>query len=471
VRALRGRAARDLAVLAALACALVGVSAAIAGIDAAPRQPRAFAAGLAVALALHAAAAVWVLRRRPPAGPALALILVAGLAAGLAQVPHRPDTSGDVHRYVWDGRVLTSGINPYRYPPEHPALVPLRDEAVYPGINRKPVRTIYPPAAQGLFAGVYLLHRDSVRWTKLAFVGLAAAAGLALALLLRRLGRRPALTIMFAWHPLVVLEVGRAGHVDVAAALLALLALLAATARRPAGAGALLAAGALVKPGAAIVLPALLGRRSGPPWRAAAAFAATAVALYLPFLGAGAGVLGYLPGYLREEGFASGDRFYPLGLLRRALGRDGLPEAAVAGYQALAALAVAAALAWWWRRPPASLRQAAGRAGGLLLLVLLLATPTYPWYLILLCALLPLMPPVLLAPAAALTATGGFLYLQWWLPGTPGWPVDLAWGLPSLVLAGALARRRGRADPLSRPGPGGAARPAPRRPAPRPSGG
>jgi hypothetical protein len=446
---------------------VVGVSAWTARWEAAPEHPRGFAAAVVAGLALWGAAAVWTARRRPPSGPALALILVAALAAGLAQVGHAPDTSGDVYRYVWDGRVAAEGINPYRHPPEDPALAHLRDDEIYPGINRKPVRTIYPPAAQGLFAGVYLAHRDSVEWTKLVFVLLGTAAAAVLALLLRRLGRRPELAILFAWHPLVIVEVGRAGHVDVAAVLAVHLALLAHAARRTAGGGALLAVAALVKPYAAVLLPALMAP-GGHRWRAPAAFGATAVLAYLPFLGVGAAVLGYLPGYLAEEGFDSGDRFYLLGAARRVLGVSDVPAALVTLYQALAAAAVVMALWWWWRHPPPALGAAVERAGGLLLLVLVLASPTYPWYLILLCGLLPLLSPALLWPAAMLAGAGELLYLQWWLPTSPGWPVDVTWGAAALALAGSAAWRLRAA---TRPGRGRAARPARRRPDPRPSDG
>ena len=149
---------------------------------------------------------------------------------------------------------------------------------------------------------------------KLAFALIdGIVAVLLLALLLARLGRPPALALVYAWHPLPILEIGRSGHVDGLAVVLLLAALLAHAGRRPLASGALLAGAALVKFYAAAVLPALLwvgGRRTPKP---VVAFAATAVVAYLPYLGVGTGVLGYLPGYLEEEGFETGQRFYLLG--------------------------------------------------------------------------------------------------------------------------------------------------------------
>ena len=58
-----------------------------------------------------------------------------------------PFLSSDMYRYVWDGRVQVAGINPYRYVPADPALQSLRDDAIYPHINRADIaRTIYPPS-------------------------------------------------------------------------------------------------------------------------------------------------------------------------------------------------------------------------------------------------------------------------------------------------------------------------------------
>ena len=43
-----------------------------------------------------------------------------------------PTLSDDMFRYVWDGRVQAHGISPYRYPPDAPQLVFLRDAVIYP---------------------------------------------------------------------------------------------------------------------------------------------------------------------------------------------------------------------------------------------------------------------------------------------------------------------------------------------------
>ncbi|HYU11270.1 MAG TPA: hypothetical protein VEK82_01760, partial [Stellaceae bacterium] len=60
-----------------------------------------------------------------------------------------PYLSTDVYRYVWDGRVMAAGINPYRYVPAAPQLEPLRDTDIFRSINRAgTAMTIYPPVAE-----------------------------------------------------------------------------------------------------------------------------------------------------------------------------------------------------------------------------------------------------------------------------------------------------------------------------------
>ena len=96
----------------------------------------------------HAAA-----RRRGRA--ALAAFCWSGLAMRLIVLPS-PPASTDIYRYIWDGRVQAAGINPYRYLPADEALQALRDEAIYPQINRAGYApTIYPPIAA---AGVLRRH-------------------------------------------------------------------------------------------------------------------------------------------------------------------------------------------------------------------------------------------------------------------------------------------------------------------------
>ena len=95
---------------------------------------------------------------------AIWLVLGVAVAMRLLTLTAPPVLSSDLYRYVWDGRVQLAGINPYRYLPAADELAFLRDEAVYPHINRAEyAHTVYPPAAQAIFALAAVADAGRVR--------------------------------------------------------------------------------------------------------------------------------------------------------------------------------------------------------------------------------------------------------------------------------------------------------------------
>ena len=439
--AITKRSACDLAILALLGAGLVAGSWQIAQWTFVPNHPAAFGAIFVAELALYALASLWVIRRQPSARPTLITIFVVAAAARLLLVPAAPTVSDDIYRYVWDGRIQSAGINPYAYPPDDPALARFRDDAIYPGINRKPARTIYPPVAQAFFRAVYAIHPDSVAWTKLILTVCDLAACAALAMLLRVVGARPERVILYAWHPLLTLEVAHSGHLDVLAVLLVVLAVWARVSGRFGRAGALLAGAALVKFYALVALPALLARSRRSLAVFLGALCGVIVLTYLPFLGVGSHVLGYLGGYVAEEGIASGKRYYllqqVLWLARHATGDPGVGTPAIATlvYQ-IGIVAVMAAIAFWCAGHPASsARDVADRIALLFIVLFALASPVQSWYMLLLLATLPLVSRRMLLPISLVVGGAELVYLTWWLPGSPAWPIATDYDLRAVAMA------------------------------------
>ncbi|MCP9487256.1 MAG: glycosyltransferase 87 family protein [Gaiellaceae bacterium MAG52_C11] len=433
---MRTRAALDLGVLAVLGGACLASTVWLGG-ELEPGdfgRPLGVLAAVAAAMLLpYVAAVAWVVWRRPPRRAALVLVVAVAAMLRLVLVSGEPALSNDVYRYVWDGRVQAAGINPYRHAPADPELAFLRDAEISPRLNRIGVPTAYPPVAQGLFGGLYRLHADSVPWTKLAIVLLDLLAVGLLAYLLARARRPPAWALVYAWHPLVVFELAGSGHVEGLAVLLVLGALAAAFSRRAVVTGVLLAAAALVKPYALVLAPAFLRRGRDLP-TVLAAGALTVALAYAPFAGAGLRALGYLPGYLREEGFTSGYRFYLLGLV------DGDPSAAViALYVAAAAALLLGVAVSFLLRPPGSAGALAERALLLFTTVWVLTSPTYPWYALLAVALVPLARGAVLLPGAAIALLAPFLYLHISVAAHPDWPRHVVYGGCTLALVGAAA--------------------------------
>jgi MYXO-CTERM domain-containing protein len=408
-----------------------------------------------VVFALGSACVLAAGKRRP----GLVLVMVVAVGLRLAALVGVPVLSDDVHRYAWDARVQEAGIDPYRLPPTAPELVALRDPWLWPDaagcadldrppgctrINRPDEPTIYPPLAQVWFRAGDLLLPEAARdrgWQAVAAaVDLVLVA--ALALVLSRRGADPNAVVLYAWSPLAVLESAQSAHLDALAVLVALAALWASRRRRPALAGVLLGAATLVKLYPAVLLPVLVGRAR--PARArqglvtAVAFAATVGLGYARHVASvGVDVVGYLPGYLAEEGYAEGNRFLLLGLV----GLSGT------GAQVVAAAGLVAAAAWAWRaraRPEVGAARLFGAA-------LLLATPVQPWYALLLVALATLA------------------RRWWWIAvAVAGYPVYLAalldapiapigrvsYGLAALVVVLGERSSRSRSRSPSRPGLG-----------------
>ncbi len=360
----------------------------------------AFVVGALIQCAVYALAVWLVLSRRWSGTTVLSVIItIAILARAIALLA--PDAlSTDVYRYIWDGRVQAAGINPYRYVPADPALAFLRDEDIYPNINRpENAPTIYPPVAQMIF---FLASRIQQTWTamKLAMVGFEALTIGAILALLRRDGLPPERVLIYAWHPLPIWEFSGAGHVDAAAIAFLCLALLAAMRERPVAAGAALALAILVKPFALVIAPALWKKWD---FRMPAAFAGVLLACYAPYLGVGWRVFGFLGGYGGEEGYFEGGGFFIAALLRHL----GVPIPAGA-FSAGVALAILAGLAIFVALRP---RRELVEAWTPLLLAaafVVLVSPHFAWYF---AWVLPLLCRQLYLPLLYLTLACFILYL------------------------------------------------------------
>jgi hypothetical protein len=184
--------------------------------------------------------------------------------------------------------------------------------------------------------------------------------------------------LIYAWHPLAVVELAGSGHLDAVALAATVAALWAAARGREAWAAALLGAGALVKLYPLLLLPAVWRR----PGRAVAAALAVVGAGYALYAREGSAVLGSLTRYVAEEEFGAGVRAALDGLLG-PLGPPGLLAARLLPLAGLAALALA--VGRWGASPD---RRARWLVGG----YLLAAPSLFPWYALWMVPLLAVAP-------------------------------------------------------------------------------
>jgi hypothetical protein len=147
------------------------------------------------------------------AGWSPAVILIVAACLRLLFVFSPPDLSNDLYRYLWDGLQVLNGHNPYAASPLE--IQPHTDVTrhLLEVMNHPSYTTIYPPAAQCIFAaGAWL--SDSFRGLKILLAGMDLAACALLIRLLSSYGLPARRAILYAWHPLPVLEIGSSGHID-----------------------------------------------------------------------------------------------------------------------------------------------------------------------------------------------------------------------------------------------------------------
>ncbi len=178
-------------------------------------------------------------------------------------VPHGVVGSDDMYRYLWDGKVAASGVNPYLYLPRDPRLSILATTDLPAKVNHPDLRTAYPPMAEGLFLLSHMLFGDSGTGLKFLLVTIDCVTLLLLWRLLRgRADPLPAFTL-YAWSPLPVLYFGLDGHVDALGIPFLLAAIFLCLSSRPVRGVAALGLGALAKLVPLLLVPAFLGVEKG----------------------------------------------------------------------------------------------------------------------------------------------------------------------------------------------------------------
>lgn len=375
---------------------------------------------------VYTGAAYLSMTARLTASPGMILAIATVLRISL--LFFEPYHSTDIYRYVWDGRVQDAGINPYLYIPDDHALSGLRDTTIWPNINRADyAHTIYPPAAEALF---FLATRVSETTVWMKMVLLAFEAG-TIAVLLRLLDGEnlPRQRILlYAWSPLPVWEFSGGGHVDAAMMACAVTAVLLRRRGVDFAAGAALGLAILVKLFPLVLAPALWR----PPQRRLPLACVMVIALgYLAYSGAGAKVLGFLPGYVGEEGIGDGHGFWLVSLSARVAG---VVIPALVYLAAAAALMGAVALRILLRPevPGAIFANCLALAAtGMVVL-----SPAYPWYF---CWLVPFLCFVPSVPVFWLTGSAVVLY--WGSISDFPWMPDIVYGGYVVAAAADFARR------------------------------
>lgn len=142
------------------------------------------------------------------------VILLFGILFRITLIPAAPATSPDVYRYIWEGKVVYNGYNPYVYSPDAAQLKKLRDDN-YKKVTFKDIPAIYPPFAQVIFLLSYTVAGDSLTGLKLIYLLCEIITMIFLIKLLYIKKINPNYVVLYAWLPLPVMEYFVNAHIDV----------------------------------------------------------------------------------------------------------------------------------------------------------------------------------------------------------------------------------------------------------------
>lgn len=156
----------------------------------------------------------WYLIKRKELFTFKSLILL-GVLARVMLLPSTPVLSDDVYRFIWDGRLLAEGINPFAQVPSfyinNPTLeVSGLTNELYQLLNSPNNHTIYPPVVQFIFWLSAIIFPDSI-YNSIVFIRafhfLAEFGVLYFSILLLKQLKLPARNIfLYFLNPLVILE-------------------------------------------------------------------------------------------------------------------------------------------------------------------------------------------------------------------------------------------------------------------------
>ena len=202
-----------------------------------------------------AVAIVWAQRQWVSTRRITLIVLAAAVLFRVLVLSGRVANNNDNRRYLWEGRVLLAGMNPYAAPPASPVYDGLRRELrqagdslyedLVPCLNT--VRSVYGPVATGLFAIPHWLPFDRLWTLRLMMTLFDLGTVLVIMGLLCSLKRPPALVLVYAWNPVCMSSFSDRAQLDAAMVFSVALALWLLCRNRPGWAGLVFGVALLVK--------------------------------------------------------------------------------------------------------------------------------------------------------------------------------------------------------------------------------
>jgi alpha-1,6-mannosyltransferase len=159
---------------------------------------------------------IWIIRKESD----VSFWLVGAMITRFVLLSTWPTLSDDFYRFVWDGRLMNAGLNPFAYIPsdivQH--AIPGVDQKLFEGLNSKNYYTVYPPVAQFVFWISTALSPDSVGGSLIIIRLLVILAEMGSIILLMKLldrcGHARKHVLLYAMNPLIILELAGNLHFE-----------------------------------------------------------------------------------------------------------------------------------------------------------------------------------------------------------------------------------------------------------------
>ena len=129
-----------------------------------------------------------------------------------------PNFSEDIYRFIWDGRLINLGINPFNFKPSYFFENQLYPDSLtpelYAQLNSKNYFTIYPSVCQGVFAFAVWLFPKSIYGATLVIKSFLLASEFGTILLLKKMLLNSKRILIYILNPLIIIELCGNAHFE-----------------------------------------------------------------------------------------------------------------------------------------------------------------------------------------------------------------------------------------------------------------
>jgi alpha-1,6-mannosyltransferase len=144
----------------------------------------------------------------------LPVFICAALILRLSLMFMTPNLTDDYYRYIWDGLLFVHGYNPYLVLPSQfihsMQTVPGITASLYEGLNSADYFSVYPPLCQFVFGLSAIISGGNILYSIIVIRSVVIIAEIGTIILLYKLAARfdmsPAVVAIYAFNPLVIME-------------------------------------------------------------------------------------------------------------------------------------------------------------------------------------------------------------------------------------------------------------------------